>query len=159
MKTKELIKLLQESDPNGEYDVCVDNLPVESVCAMDYYWDGIIEFVERDINGKPTDAGWRNNPNQKVRIYIDSVEKAVFDNPDLKIETSGLSLNNRDRYLKSLESHRQDGKKFAEFDKELRIDNFQNLNKSDKIKHIERVFDKYTPKHTLFNRFKRWLGI
>jgi hypothetical protein len=30
MKTKDLIKLLQEADPNGEFEVCIENADIES---------------------------------------------------------------------------------------------------------------------------------
>lgn len=46
MKTKELIKLLQQEDPSGEEEVCIDNQPVWYVQRMPAYYDGTLVRYE-----------------------------------------------------------------------------------------------------------------
>ena len=45
MKTKDLIKRLHECDPSGELDVCVDNEDINSVHAMEAYYDGKLQVL------------------------------------------------------------------------------------------------------------------
>lgn len=54
MKTKDLIKLLQEADPSGECHVRISKKPV---CYVDHkpgYWDGPYNYLEKGEDGKYT---------------------------------------------------------------------------------------------------------
>ena len=53
MKTKELIRLLQEEDPTGETECCVDNVDIFTVDAEPAYYDGLLEVLRRDESKKP----------------------------------------------------------------------------------------------------------
>lgn len=49
MKTKDLIKHLQEIDPNGEFEICIENADIEYIDVLPAYYDGRITIVkERD---------------------------------------------------------------------------------------------------------------
>ncbi len=45
MKTSDFIKLLKQIDPDGEGEVCVDNMSVYDVSVVPSYWDGILQKV------------------------------------------------------------------------------------------------------------------
>ena len=54
MKTNELIKLLQEVDPKGEFEVCIENSDIESYDILPAYYDGRISVIkERDEHFHP----------------------------------------------------------------------------------------------------------
>ena len=53
MKTKELIRLLQEADPTGEEEVCVNNEDILDVGTEPAYWDGTLQILERDEKLSP----------------------------------------------------------------------------------------------------------
>jgi hypothetical protein len=53
MKTRELIKLLQEEDPSGECHVRINSEPISSVYSLPGYWDGPYNYLEKDENGDP----------------------------------------------------------------------------------------------------------
>jgi hypothetical protein len=48
MKTKELIRLLQEEDPSGEEEVCVGNEDIYVVEKKEAYWDGCLQVLKHD---------------------------------------------------------------------------------------------------------------
>lgn len=49
MKTKDLIKCLQEIDPKGEFEVCIENADIEYIDVLPAYYDGRITVItERD---------------------------------------------------------------------------------------------------------------
>lgn len=53
MKTKELIRLLQEEDPTGEVEVCVNNVDIYTLHTEPAYWDGSLQVLTRDESKKP----------------------------------------------------------------------------------------------------------
>jgi hypothetical protein len=54
MKTKDLIKLLQEADTSGEFEVLIENSDIESLDVLPAYYDGRITVIkERDKNFRP----------------------------------------------------------------------------------------------------------
>jgi len=55
MKTKELVKFLNELDPNGDCEVCIENADIERLDILPAYYDGRIKVItERDEHFWPT---------------------------------------------------------------------------------------------------------
>ena len=53
MKSKELIRLLQEEDPSGEVEVCVQNFDILGIHTEPAYWDGSLQVLMRDASKPP----------------------------------------------------------------------------------------------------------
>jgi len=76
MKTKKLIAELQNIDPTGENEVCVENKDIHFVEAIEAYWDGRLQLLIRDpdeyyynvIGGKVTQKG------SKIKIHTMGIE-------------------------------------------------------------------------------------
>ncbi len=79
MKTKELIKRLQEEDPSGEIEVCVGNVDIHFVERMPAYYDGSLQVLIRDYNTKYYNiiGGKYVREGQKVKIHIMSITDAI----------------------------------------------------------------------------------
>jgi len=81
MKTKDLIKILNELDPSGESQVCILNEDIKYIGMREAYWDGRLEMVtKRSENGWPlkskiTSSGTKIDivPVDLEDIYIDSI--------------------------------------------------------------------------------------
>lgn len=118
MKVSELIKKLQELDPNDEAIVCVENHPVSSVSRMPWYWDGRLEFIERDKTHTPIKVGYKDT-GSKIKIYYDTLEDALMDNPDAELDLSGITYQGQmePRYQANIERWKQDGYEFQEWKK------------------------------------------
>jgi len=75
MKTKELIKLLQEADPNGEYHVRISGNGIPSYCiAKEGYWDGPYDYFDENDNWVRTTEG------NKVDVICTDIDIFVSDN-------------------------------------------------------------------------------
>jgi hypothetical protein len=92
MKTKELIKRLQEEDPTGEIECCVGNVDIHFVSREPAYWDGPLQVLERDpakepyyniVGGKYIKSG------EKIQINLLRISD-IFDDPKVKIDYSQL---------------------------------------------------------------------
>lgn len=77
MLTKDLIKLLQKADPEGNTHCCIDNADIFDVQRLPAYYDGPREELIRDEKKKP---------------YYDVVGAKVIHKGD-KIKISILSIN------------------------------------------------------------------
>ncbi len=102
MKTKKLIKLLQEIDPTGEEEVSVNNEDIFIVQDMPAYYDGRLQVLIRDKSKEPyydvigckvvakgrkieiRTMGWREviNNDPAARITYDT----CFDSRDIRKE-------------------------------------------------------------------------
>lgn len=94
MKTSEFIKMLQEEDPNDECTVSVGNCPVRFVEKAPYYYDGRLQYIERDETGKVVKVGWKAG-GMKLKIHYDTIEDALLDYPNAEIEWSGVTYNGK----------------------------------------------------------------
>ena len=92
MKTRELIRLLQEADPSGELECCVDNEDIHFLEVIPAYWDGRLQVFTRDparkgyfdiVGAKITAAG------TKIKIRHLSIEDLLIDNPEMPVDTGG----------------------------------------------------------------------
>lgn len=87
MKTKKLIRLLQEADPSGEEEVCVGNVDILAVYKEPAYWDGDLQKLIRDeentfynvIGAEIIRNGF------KIQIYTHSIKDAILDNSELPV--------------------------------------------------------------------------
>ena len=51
MKTKELIRQLQEIDPSGDEECCIGNADIHFVDKLPAYYDGTLQILKRDDEG------------------------------------------------------------------------------------------------------------
>lgn len=89
MKTKRLIELLQEADPTGNLEVCVNKQDIFNVSQCPHYYDGCQEILIRDkklepyydvVGGKYLEKG------NGVVIEVLSLKEAISCNPDMEIK-------------------------------------------------------------------------
>jgi len=115
MKTKELIRQLQENDPSGELECCVANADIHFVSKYPAYWDGCLQVLSRDSKNKCYNiVGAKYISNGiKVVIFPLSISDAIFDNEDLPVEydMEGEKLK---RYETLVEGFRQETKKICD---------------------------------------------
>lgn len=113
MKTSKLIELLKSEDPNDECVVCVNNHPVRCVEKMQWYYDGTLEFFEKDENGVIVKAGYKSG-GYKMKIFCDSLEDVLCDNPNLELDLSGIMYNGEFNKRKKdiIDKWIKEGKKF-----------------------------------------------
>ncbi len=114
MKTKDLIKLLQEADPSGENEVCVGNADIHFVDTEVAYWDGCLQVLERDPARAPyyDICGARYvGEGLKVVIHPLSISSAIFNDEDLPVEFVGMSEQQLERYKKMVEDRRAETRK------------------------------------------------
>jgi GrpB-like predicted nucleotidyltransferase (UPF0157 family) len=115
MKTKELIKLLQEEDPSGELECNVDGKDIYFVEKIPGYYDGAYKVLIRDdskknqynINGISIRRdGW------KVVLKTMGYDDVLLDNPDAIVEYSDLQT--KQQYEESVESTRKENRELIE---------------------------------------------
>jgi len=111
MKTRELIRLLQEADPSGEEQVVVGNEPILDVDRLPAYYDGLMQVLIEDESKKPYYAvigAAFVNTGTKITIMTHSIEWAVLENPDLPVTIPAGSIPD---YQKRLDKWRADGRR------------------------------------------------
>lgn len=109
MKTKDLIRHLQEADPSGEIEVCVENVDIHFLTTEPAYYDGSLQVLERDetcqyyniIGGKYKRTG------QKVVIHTHTFQDAISVNHDFPIDYSELNPERAEAAKKSHDELRQ----------------------------------------------------
>ncbi len=119
MKTKELIRQLQEVDPSGEEECSVGNQDIHFVVKEPAYYDGCLQVLQRDetrndyniIGAKVTSEG------DKIVIHTLSIRSAIW-NAAASNETFPIEY---DEYSKRHyeEQHEEWYKEAADFEKEL----------------------------------------
>lgn len=100
MKTKELIKLLQEADPSGEVEVCIGNADIHFVEILPAYYDGRLQVLQRnpDINAYNITGAKLFENGDKIVLHPLSIFDAIWNDPDLPIDYSDLSKESAERY-------------------------------------------------------------
>ncbi len=86
MKTKELIRQLQNADPSGEEEVSVGNIDIHFVEALPAYYDGHQEVIIKN-DGMIKGAKFKNT-GKKVMIRTISIEDLINDRLDIPVEVS-----------------------------------------------------------------------
>lgn len=111
MKTKELIKQLQEADPSGELECAIGgNIDIFAVYVTPAYYDGYLEILERDHSQDPyynVCGGIITGEGDKVKIEAYSIEDAILDNIDLPVNIIGDSQG---WYRERVEKYRKETK-------------------------------------------------
>lgn len=95
MKTRELIRLLNEADPSGELECCVGNVDILDVSVEPSYWDGTLQVLRRDPEKEPyyniVSADFiRSDEVNKVVINTHSISDAIYENPELPVGYIGF---------------------------------------------------------------------
>lgn len=111
MKTSELIRRLQEADPSGEMECCVENADIHFVGVEPAYWDGCLQVLVHDpakapyydiVGAKYVSRG------KKLVISTLSISDAIFDNEDLPVDYSELEESWRKRYAEWVDHRRKE---------------------------------------------------
>jgi hypothetical protein len=117
MKTKELIKQLQELDPTGETEVSCGNHDIWIVEMLPAYYDGRLQLLIRDpeLTGKCFDIIGAKyvSKGQKIKLTSMGVTDVLWDNPDAIVEYPAGD----ERYRESDDATRQ-----ASRDVELKVE-------------------------------------
>ena len=110
MKTKELIRQLQEADPSGELECCVNNADIHFVNVEPAYYDGCLQVLKRDESKSPyyNICGAKyTSVGDKVVIRPLSICDAVFEQQDLPVEFEGLNPDRAAGYKASVDKRRK----------------------------------------------------
>ena len=117
MKTSELIRLLQEADPSGDAECCVDNEDIHFLEVLPGYYDGRLQVFTRDpalapyfdiVAAKITSSG------TKVKIRHMSIRELLLDNPEMPVDTSETgSPTANANYAAQVEQWRATGRRFC----------------------------------------------
>lgn len=119
MTTKDLIKRLQEVDPEGNTEVVVGSDPIYFVEHLPGYYDGAYVTLIQDhgkdpyynITGaKVTRAG------SKVKIHLMSVEDILQDDSNAYIDTSELTGHTKEWWETHIKQWREES---AKIDKDI----------------------------------------
>ena len=150
MKTAEVIRLLQEADPTGETECCVENADIFFVDVQPAYYDGYLQVLKRDPTSKCYDVvgAKYTAKGQKVVIKVLTISDAIFEQEDLPVEFEDLSPGNADYYRKLVEDRRAltrkvcDDVELASFNEYLfkRLRNFSEDFDEDVIREAAREF-------------------
>jgi hypothetical protein len=116
IKTSEFIKMLQKEDPLDECYVCVGNHPVSWVERLPAYYDGRMEWIEKDEHGTPIKVGYPSGK-MKLTIHYDTVEDALLDNPDAELILDGITYEGQvqERYWNYIQEWIKEGREFQEW--------------------------------------------
>ncbi len=93
MKTKDLIKALQEIDPSGEIECCVGNIDIHFVSLEPAFYDGPLQVLTRDSNEKRyynIIGGKYVRSGNKIQIHTLSIGDAIGNNTKTVIDYSDL---------------------------------------------------------------------
>jgi len=112
MKTKELIKQLQEADPSGELDCNCNGADIYFVQHEYGYYDGPYERLKRDdskacynvTGAEITTAG------EKVIIHTLSIEDALCNDTELPVTVTHYNRDRMAEYLDTVEKWRQEAR-------------------------------------------------
>lgn len=120
MKTRELVRLLQEADPSGEAEANVDGCDIYQVYLEDGYYDGPYEVLIHDDNLKPywtIVGGQFRRDGKKVKIVTVSIHDAICewvlagkDPEDFKLEAIAPGVYDYDAIFAKM---REDAKDFG----------------------------------------------
>jgi hypothetical protein len=129
MKTKDLIRELQEADPSGEIECCVGNVDIWTITVEPAYYDGRLQVLKRDPErtGKCYDiiGGKYVTKGQKVVLGTLSITDILWEDPDAEIDYS--ECGDPERYKKLDDETRQAGR---DVERKVEMDAFYRWVKS-----------------------------
>lgn len=109
MKTKEVIRQLQEADPTGEEHVTVENVDIFYIESLPAYYDGAAQQLIRDESNpyyNVTGARFKR-AGKKIQIVTHSIRYAIEQNPDLPIDYSELPSDRQQQVKEAHDGVRQ----------------------------------------------------
>jgi hypothetical protein len=160
MKTHEFIAMLWDADPKNECEVSVGNDPVRFVDRQPYYYDGRLKYVEYDDNNRAVKCGFRNTF-PKVKIFYDTLEDVIVDNPEVEVDLSGYGSHDLDAFLAKVENWRQQGRDLENYSDNLVAEkNLAKLeNRPADLSRIEYLRTKKVSfKHKIANILEHWVA-
>ena len=116
MKTKELIKQLQEQDPSGELEVIAGGSPIYFIDCEPAYYDGALEILIQDasLSGYNIVGFKYTNKGNKIRLHLMDLDDVLLDDPELPVDVSEVADRYKDYVEKTREEMRQIKNKVAE---------------------------------------------
>lgn len=110
MKTRELIAMLQEEDPSGALEVCVSNEPIYIVERIPAYYDGLLGvLVQDETKGCYNIIGYKmTQRGDKVRLQTMGLDDCMLDHPELPVDLSECSEQDRERWEPVIEQKRKE---------------------------------------------------
>jgi hypothetical protein len=119
MKTKELIRQLQEADPSGEEEVCVDNIDIYHVSSNHAYWDGCFQVLKHDESKKPyysITGGEFRSKGIKINLVTVDIKSAIYDHTidNIPCTVTYDSEYTEKRYKDSVKQWTEEAKKIKE---------------------------------------------
>ena len=108
MKTKDLIKLLQEADPNGEFECCIGNADILAIDVRPAWYDGPLQILKRDSNKNGYNIIGVKITNQGTKIVLleHSIGDVLLDFSDIPVEFDA-NIEEGHWYKNYIESLRQ----------------------------------------------------
>jgi len=114
MKTKELIRRLNEADPSGEIECCVGNADIYYVSKEPAYWDGCLQVLKRD----PKKEGKQysiigaeiHSEGEKICLNTMNFSDVLLNHPDAPIEIKSTTDWVIEDYTKLIGSLRKETK-------------------------------------------------
>jgi uncharacterized lipoprotein YehR (DUF1307 family) len=102
MKSKEVIKLLQELDPTGEIEVCVGNIDIHFIDRLPAYYDGTLQVLQRDDSKQGYDIVGAKycRKGDKLCIYPFSISDAIIQDSSIIVDYSELNNDTREQLEK-----------------------------------------------------------
>jgi hypothetical protein len=109
MKSKDLIKLIQQKDPTGEMECCIGNADIYLVYSDPSYWDGCLEVLERDKNNPYYNVTGAKFTSKGVKLVLQplSIRDAVFNDENLPVQFDDYTKN---KYEKIVEEWRKESR-------------------------------------------------
>lgn len=91
MKTRELIRRLQEADPSGDIEVCVGKYDIHFLTKVQAYYDGAHTILVRDESksGYNITGAIINRFGEKINLHLLSAQDVIDDDPEAPIEVRG----------------------------------------------------------------------
>lgn len=138
MKSKDLIAELQKLDPSGEIEVCCENLDISRIGLEPAYYDGALQTLLHDENGRICGAKYKRNGSKIVLCPLSISDAIHFYEIENNIDYSELS---EDRLVFLKEYHKRAADFREKIEEECEIDLFLTWAKEEALKITEDIED------------------
>jgi hypothetical protein len=138
MKTSKLIQLLQESDPSGDLECCVDNEDIVCTSRSPAYYDGCLELLVRNEHGHVM-SGAVCRSGAKVNIVHHSICDCIDDDPNFSVDLSDLSGATHDMWVSRVALFRSEAAHWASHEAALHASPKETKGRSAIIDYIKRL--------------------
>ncbi len=93
MKTKDLIKLLQETDPSGELQCSVNGVDIYFAQVKAGYWDGVYQVLIKEKDKCNVIGAEYRSDGDKLCIETYSIKDAMLDDPNIPVKVVDCFCN------------------------------------------------------------------